>query len=360
MLRRAMAEDDDPEGSSRKPAGGGPASGRFARFARLSSLTAGVTARHVAQRIASTFQSDEDAERSEKKAMERSAARIVETLGDLKGAAMKVGQLLATDPELLPEEVAAQLATLQHSAPPMDAATVRAVVAEALGAPVEDLFASFTDAPIGAASIGQVHRAVTKDGQPVAVKVQYPGIAATIRDDMKNVGALLQLARAKIPRARVDAYLEEMTRVIEQESDYLNEAANLERFQIVLKDVEGVRVPVPVHELTRKNVLVMELVEGTRLADWLEAAAPAERQRAGERLLRAYLHMMHTHGALHADPHPGNFLVDEQGRLAILDLGCVRDYPLSFTDGLVELLARLWKHDVVALQQQWRATAGTC
>ena len=343
-----MAADDEKKGGSP------PAAGRFTRFARLSTLTAGVTARHVAQRITGAFQSDEDKERGEKKALEKSAARIAETLGELKGAAMKVGQLLATDPELLPDEVAAKLATLQHSAPPMDAATVRAVVAEALGAPIEDVFASFSEAPIGAASIGQVHRAVTKDGQAVAVKVQYPGIAATIRDDMKNVGALLNLARAKIPRERVDAYVEEMTRVIEQESDYLNEAANLERFQLVLKDVEGVRVPIPIHELTRKNVLVMELVEGARLSEWLETAAPADRQRAGERLLRAYLHMMHRHGALHADPHPGNFLVDEQGRIAILDLGCVRDYPLDFTDGLIELLARLWRHDVDALQEQWR------
>ncbi len=349
--------DDDEKKRAPPPSQGsssGPSSGRFTRFARLSTLTAGVTARHMAQKLVATFQSDADALRSSKKARERSAGQIAQTLGELKGAAMKVGQMLSTDPELLPDEIVQQLATLQSNAPPMDGATVRRVVAAALGGTVEDHFAYFSDEPIGAASIGQVHRATTKDGMHVAVKVQYPGIAGTIRDDMKNVGALLNLARAKIPKERVDEYLEELTAGLEQESDYEHEAANLERFQFVLRDTPGVRAPIPVHELTRKNVLTMQLMDGVRLADWLVTATPEQAQAAGMKLLVAYISMIHRHGALHADPHPGNFLVDKDGNIGLLDLGCVRDYPMQFTDDLIRLLAALWKHDVLELQQCWR------
>jgi ubiquinone biosynthesis protein len=243
---------------------------------------------------------------------------------------------------------------------------VRDVVEKALGGSLSDHFTMFSEEPIGAASIGQVHRATLRDGMAVAVKVQYPGIADTIRSDVKNLGSLMNLARAQLPRDRVDSYLEEVASVLERESDYLREADNLERFHVVLRDVEGVKVPTPVHELTRKNVLTMEMFNGRRLEDWLATASPEHKAAQGRRLLTAYVEMMHRHGALHADPHPGNFMVLE-GELSttkeglsvppigLLDLGCVRDYELSFTDDLIRLLAAMWHHDVDALQAAWRS-----
>jgi predicted unusual protein kinase regulating ubiquinone biosynthesis (AarF/ABC1/UbiB family) len=361
----ADEEPEDPQDASKraeKKTGAPP--GRFSRFAKLTGLTAGVAARTLGHKVVNAFSSDEEAtaERA-RRSREKSAAEMRKTLGELKGAAMKVGQMLATDPELLPPEMVEELSQLQHSAPPMDIGVVREVIESALEKRLEDLFDDFSNEPIGAASIGQVHKARTRDGLDVAVKVQYPGISDTIRSDMKNLGSLLVLARAGLPKERVDAYLDEVTTVIERESDYVNEANNLERFQVVLKNVPGVRVPIPVHEMTKKNVLVMELFKGTRLEDWLARAPQEQKTEQGRRLLRAYLEMIHGHGALHADPHPGNFLVLDQSpesdvdgvpAIGMLDLGCVRDYPTEYMDGMLELLAALWRHDLDDLQATWR------
>jgi predicted unusual protein kinase regulating ubiquinone biosynthesis (AarF/ABC1/UbiB family) len=351
-------DDDAPEDTRPGPkaAPQAPKVSRFSRFAKLTGLGASVTARHVAQRVAGAFSDEATAAEREKRALNKTAEQVTKTLGELKGAAMKLGQMLSTDPELLPPELVEQLSQLQHSAPAMDFATTKAAVERAL----DELFAEFSEEPIGAASIGQVHRARTKDGQDVAVKVQYPGIADTIRSDMKNLGSLLVMARAAYPKERVDAYLEEITTVIEKESDYLNEADNLERFQVLLKDVRGVRVPIPVHELTRKTVLTMEFFSGRRLEDWLQQAPEEHKTAQGQRLLRAYLEMIHEHGALHADPHPGNFLVleaelvDGIPAIGLLDLGCVRDFPVEFMDRQLKLLRGLWHHDLDEIQQIWR------
>jgi predicted unusual protein kinase regulating ubiquinone biosynthesis (AarF/ABC1/UbiB family) len=364
-----MADEDPKEdaaapgqGPGAAPIAGAPP-GRFSRFAKLTGLTAGVAARHLGHRVVSAFSSDEGAAAErERKATQKSAEQMRKTLGELKGAAMKVGQMLATDPELLPPEMVEELSQLQHSAPPMDFATVRSVIEGALDKKLEDVFDEFGEEPIGAASIGQVHRAKTADGMDVAVKVQYPGIADTIKSDMRNLGSLLVLARAGLPKERVDSYLEEITTVIERESDYVNEANNLERFQVILKDVRGVRVPIPVHELTRRSVLVMEYFRGPRLEDWLMGATPEQKTVQGQRLLRAYLEMIHLHGALHADPHPGNFMVlegeahaiDGAPAIGMLDLGCVRDYPVAFMDAQLKLLAALWSHDLERIQATWR------
>ncbi len=359
-----MAVDDDPPADAdapARPAPQAPKVNRLSRFAKLTGLGASVTARHVAQKVAAAFSDEAAAAEGERRARAKSAEQMTRTLGELKGAAMKLGQMLATDPELLPPEFVDQLSLLQHSAPAMDFATVKAAIERAFERPLDELYAEFSEEPIGAASIGQVHQARTRDGMAVAVKVQYPGIADTIRSDMKNLGSLLVMARAAVPKERVDGYLEEITTVIERESDYLNEADNLERFQVLLKDVEGVRVPVPVHELTRKTVLTMELFRGQRLEEWLAGAPEAQKTRQGERLLAAYLEMLHEHGALHADPHPGNFLVlegaagDDVPPIGLLDLGCVRDFPVAFMDMQLQLLTALWRHDLDDMQRLWRA-----
>mgnify|MGYP000415412162 FL=1 len=325
--------------------------GRLSRFARLSSMTAGVAARSFTQKVTSAFQSKEAAESSRKKTLSANAEAIASTMGELKGAAMKIGQMLSADPDLLPEEMTDALSTLQKDAPPMPYNMVRDVVEKSLEGPLESFFTDFSVEPIGAASIGQVHKATTHDGQSVAVKVQYPGIADTIESDMKNLGSLLNMARVKLTKEQADQYLDEITQVLKRESDYLNEADNLERFQTVLRDVEGVRVPTPNYELTRSDVLTMEYVEGVRLGDWLQGASAEDRTEQGERVVHAYIHMMHHHGALHADPHPGNFLVDSDDQVVFLDLGAVRDYDLGFAEGLAKVLVAHWRGDLDAMME---------
>jgi predicted unusual protein kinase regulating ubiquinone biosynthesis (AarF/ABC1/UbiB family) len=359
MLGGAVADPEKPKDP--EPRHEQPTSSRFARFARMSGLSASVAARHFGQKVASAFRDDDEQEKAKKESQLKSATQITKTLGELKGAAMKLGQMMATDPELLPKEMVEELQKLQHSAPPMPFATVKQVIEEALGQPLDDVFTEFGEVPIGAASIGQVHRAKTKEGADVAVKVQYPGIADTIVSDMRNLGGLLALARAQLPRERVDAYLEEVTSVIQAESDYLKEAENLERFQFVLKNLKGVRVPTPVHELTRKNVLVMEYLSGQKIETWLETAPDAQKQEQGKRLLEVFLQTIHRHHVLHADPHPGNFMildsaefVDGAPVLGILDCGCVREYEAAFCDDLIALLVTLWKHDIDAMVKAYR------
>jgi predicted unusual protein kinase regulating ubiquinone biosynthesis (AarF/ABC1/UbiB family) len=237
----------------------------------------------------------------------------------------------------------------------MDLDMVRGVVERALDESLEEVFPYFSPEPIGAASIGQVHRATTRDGQDVAVKVQYPGIGDSVDSDLKNLSSLLNVLRGSVDRARVEAYREELTQVIQRESDYLFEADQLERFQTVLRDVEGACAPLPVHELCRRDVLVMEYVEGRRLSDYLQTADEAERRRIGRNLILAYVHMVHEHGALHADPHPGNFLVDEEGRIVFLDMGCVREYDEEFAEGLLSMLRHLWRGEAEQTQATWRA-----
>jgi predicted unusual protein kinase regulating ubiquinone biosynthesis (AarF/ABC1/UbiB family) len=329
------------------PASSGPQTGRFGRFARLSGLGASVAARHLTQRVVSAFQSKDDAAVGRSRALERSAEHIVTAMGELKGAAMKIGQMLSTDPDLLPPELAARLTGLQKDAPPMELSMVREVVEAALGVPLEEVFSAFSERPIGAASIGQVHRATTRAGQEVAVKVQYPGIADTIESDMKNLGALMNLARASVPKERLDTYLDEVTTVLKRESDYLWEADQLERFHVVFKHVEGVVCPEPIHELTRKDVLVMTFIEGERLYGWFERQTDeALKSRQARRLITAYVEMMHRHTVLHADPHPGNFLVDTEGRIVFLDMGCVREYERPFVDQLLDLMEHMWRGDL--------------
>ena len=356
-----MANDDDKSAApTLAPADSKPTSSRFARFARMSGLTAGVTARHLGQKMAGVFQNDEQKKSGEKAAQQKSAAQITRTLGELKGAAMKIGQMMATDPELLPPDMIEQISTLQHSAPAMSFHAVTEVVEQALGHPLSSVFSWFSPEPVGAASIGQVHKATTIDGVAVAVKVQYPGIADTIRSDMKNLGSLLAMMRVQLPKERVDGYVEEFTQVIEQESDYLREANNLERFCMLLGKLPGVRVPYPVHELTKKNLLVMEYLDGTRLETWLQSAPPEQKDAQGRRLIEVFLQSVHRNQVLHADPHPGNFLVlvneplvDGAPPLGILDAGCVREYDVAFTDGLIGFMAAMWRHDLDALKASW-------
>lgn len=338
-----MAGGDDEDRARHRP------KGRFARFASLSRVTAQVAARQLGDRVADTWRSEDAREEARSKTRKKSAEQIAATMGQLKGAAMKVGQMLSSDPELLPDEVTEALSTLQSEAPPMEPAVARQAVEDALGQPLDEVFETFSDEPIGAASIGQVHRATTKAGDDVAVKIQYPGIADTIRSDMKNLGSLLNLARTHLTREQVDRYLEEITAIIERESDYLHEADSLERFATVLKDIEGTRTPAPYFELCRPSLLVMEYVEGQRLFDWMDGQSAEAKTDMSWRLIESYIVMMHLHGCLHADPHPGNFLVDEQDNLVFLDLGCVKDYDPAFADGLIGVIRAMWRSDTDGL-----------
>lgn len=337
---------DEPPTESPSKSKSHKATGRFGRFAKLSGMTASVAARTLGQKVAGAFQSEEGREESRKRTLENNAQKMADTMGELKGAAMKIGQMLSSDPDLLPKEMAGALAGLQSEAPPMSLEMVHAQIESQLGGPAESFYSYFSPEPIGSASIGQVHRATTLDGEDVAVKVQYPGVRESIRSDIKNLSSLLNLARVRLTKEQTDAYLEEVTEVLVRESNYLDEADSLERFRTVLGPIEGVRVPTPIYDLTREEVLTMEFIEGQRFVDFVKKQPDAVRTEYGERMVAAFVHMMHVHGALHADPHPGNFLVDDKGDIVFLDLGCVRQYELAFSQGLAKVLISHWRGDL--------------
>ena len=172
-------------------------------------------------------------------------------MGEMKGAAMKVGQLLSTDPDILDPAFAERLTSLQNSAPPMDFDTLSAQVESALDQPIESVFKFFDPEPIGSASIGQVHRATLFDGRKVAVKIQYPGIAGSIESDLRNLGSLLKVGRVFITKERAESFIEEARDTIIAEADYTIEARNLVRFREHFADDEWIRIPEPIMDYAR-------------------------------------------------------------------------------------------------------------
>ncbi|MEW5854311.1 MAG: AarF/ABC1/UbiB kinase family protein [Myxococcota bacterium] len=347
-----MADENDRNKNRSTP----PPTGRLARLTRLGSTATAVTARAALQKLKETVAPSADHAVARAEMLQRSGKDVAATLAELKGAAMKVGQLLSIDPQVLPHEVRSALSELQHGAPPMPFPMVEQVVSEALGGPLSSFFRSFDEQPLGAASIGQVHGAVTREGESVAVKVQYPGIADTIDSDVKNLGMVLQVSRVVTPGVQVDAYLEEFRQVLQREADYVQEADALRRYgELFRAEFPGTRTPRAFPGLTRKNVLTMERMHGRKLDEHLASLGHAERTELATRFLVTYMRLFHEFYTLHADPHPGNFLVDDDGNLIVLDFGCVRDFERRFSNGFTGLLRAQWKGDADALPALYRS-----
>ena len=300
----------------------------------------------MGEKLAGVVRSRASRDERLKHVMEKNAARIVRTMGDMKGAAMKLGQMLSNAPidrTRLPAEVQEALAVLQRQAPPMDWEMVSAQVEAAFDRPITDVFKYFDPEPMAAASIGQVHRAVLFDGQQVVVKVQYPGVVESLDADLKNLAALMQLGKAFVDGRRIDGYVGEIREVILAESDYEAEARNLERFSALLAPWKEIRVPRPFPELTRRTVLTMEYVEGEKLDVWLKEQPKDMRDRLALRFAELFVRMFQELHVLHADPHPGNFLMGTDGRFVLLDFGAVKTFDPAFTDGFIDILAAMWQ-----------------
>lgn len=277
------------------------------------------------------------------------AGKIADVMGEMKGAAMKVGQMLSADPDLVDPAFAEKLITLQREAPPMDFETVAAQVEKWLDEPIDAVFRYFDPEPLGAASIGQVHRATLFDGREVAVKVQYPGIADSIDSDLKNLGSMLKVGRVFVTKERADGFIAEARDAIVAEADYRREGENLARFRELLSGFEGVRIPEPIR--ATEQVLVMEFCAGEKLDDAINAIADVERRNAlAERFVRLFVSLFHDHHTLHADPHPGNFLLAPDGAIVLLDFGCVRDFDPEIADDVLRMLVAFWSDDMARLE----------
>jgi predicted unusual protein kinase regulating ubiquinone biosynthesis (AarF/ABC1/UbiB family) len=255
----------------------------------------------------------------------RTTAQVADALGNMKGALMKIGQMASYLDDGMPEPVRAALASLQQDAPPMAAELCADVVRAELGADPEQLFAEWSPEPIAAASIGQVHRAVTHTGVKVAVKVQYPGVDKAIRADLVNTDLLFRVLGMMFPGLDPGPLVEELRERLTEELDYANEAENQRFFADAFAGHPFISVPRVIDELSTARVLTTELAEGARFAE-VEGWSQAERNLASEAIYRFVFRSIYQLHAFNGDPHPGNYLFRPGGHVTFLDFGLVKRY----------------------------------
>jgi predicted unusual protein kinase regulating ubiquinone biosynthesis (AarF/ABC1/UbiB family) len=262
------------------------------------------------------------------------AERLVATLGDLKGVAMKIGQTMAMDPDLLTPEIRAVVAKLQNQAPPMPWPTVKQVITTELGRSPEEAYASFEQEPIASASLGQVHRAVTKDGHTVAVKVQYPDIARAIHSDLDNLSAMVAMVATTSRLTQGKDYFKELQQGVLEELDYQVEAERSRRFAAAVAPFGDLKVPRVFDELTAERVLTLEFFDGETLKELLqrnEGLSNEQRFHLARLLTRVTWGPFLASGVVHADPHPGNFMLLKDGSLGVLDFGAIKQMSDGWT-----------------------------
>jgi predicted unusual protein kinase regulating ubiquinone biosynthesis (AarF/ABC1/UbiB family) len=295
--------------------------GRASRLARTGARGAFGFAGAQARRWAG----DAEAEQAQHEEM---AARVAEVLGEMKGAAMKLGQLLSFVDLDLPPEVRTvyhdALAQLRDDAPPVDSEAIEQVVAEDFGAPVDEVFASWDRRPLAAASIGQVHAAKLHDGRDVVAKVQYPGVAEAVRSDLSNAEMFAPLARVFSPNQEIEPLLDELRERVNDELDYQREAQYQRAFADRYAGHPFILVPDVVGDLCGKRVLVADRVHGRRFDEVAASDDDALRQRVGEIIFRYAFGSIARFRLFNGDPHPGNYLVTDDGRVAFLDYGSVK------------------------------------
>jgi len=303
--------------------------GRVRRSAKLGSIVGMQGARYAGTKATNVGRSEEDSkERLEQRHIE-TAMKMVGALGQMKGAAMKLGQFASfIDTEFIPDEYREiyqeQLAKLRTDAPAMPWEKVEKVLDEEYdGEPLAEIFAEFEQEAFAAASIGQVHRAELLDGRAVAVKIQYPGIAEALDADLRNAGTIVRLARALAPGLDAKAIAEELRERVMEELDYEYEAQNQRSFARAYRDHPFIYVPEVITRLSRRRVLVTELVEGLGF-EQVKELPDEERSRFGEIVFRGSFGSIYHLQHFNADPHPGNYILMADGRVAFLDFGMTK------------------------------------
>jgi len=348
---------------------GGPSKSRIGRTFRLARLATDTSARMafgMAKRAMGGRRDGADEERGgeDDPALEhldldqhqKIAARAADVLGNMKGLAMKAGQILSYVDDWIPDDVRPtyreSLGKLQAKAPKVPLAQMLNVFVDEVGEPPDEVFREFDEEPIAAASIGQVYRAVLQSGEPVAVKIQYPGIDRAIQSDLKNLHLLESVMRAStMGRFDVTQSLRDIKTKIVEELDYHVEAANQARFAELYADHPKIVVPRVFEEYSSRRVLTTELVAGETYQELCARAPQEEKNRVAEVLYEFVFGSFHCHGLFNADPHPGNYVFLPDGRVAFLDFGCVQDFPLSVPGRFRRIVGKLWDGDLDAVRE---------
>ncbi len=324
---------------------------RVRRTAKIGGLAAGQAIRQAGTRAANVARDEE----GKKAALERrhieAAEQIVTALGTMKGAAMKIGQVLSfLDVGLVPpeyqEEFQRKLAKLRDAAPTVTFKDMRKVIESQLDDPFKEVFEEFNEEPIAAASIGQVYRARLADtGKEVAVKVQYPGVAAAVRADMQNLGLILRLAKRIAPGMDPQALGNEIRDRIEEELDYELEAQNQRTLARIFRGHPFIVVPDVVTSVSREKMLVAEFVEGIGFEE-LKGYPQEDRDRFGEILFRFYFGCLYRHHQFSGDPHPGNSMLLADGRMAFFDFGLFKRMPAGAVELEIQVARAVTEGDV--------------
>jgi len=298
----------------------------------MGLMGAGVVGHNALAGIRKIGATEERRKEIDRATHESNAIRIVDSMSRMKGAFMKLGQMLSLQAHTLPEPYLRRLADLQWEAPPMHGTLMRMQFRNEMGKDPEEVFATFDRQPFAAASLGQVHRATLRSGEAVAVKIQYPGIARSIDSDFGNLKTMLSTIRlSREQYGEVWDAVEEVRQHFHREVDYVQEAATMEEFRRLLRDRDDVRIPRVHPELSTSRILTMEFIEGKHLRDFLKTRpGQEERDALGERLLDLFFRQAFDFGLLHADPHPGNYLFLGGGRIGLLDFGCSKKFDAGF------------------------------
>jgi predicted unusual protein kinase regulating ubiquinone biosynthesis (AarF/ABC1/UbiB family) len=310
-------------------------SARAGRYASVGANVGGVAARMAMSRLFG-------------KEGTTNAAALAQALGGLKGPIMKVAQLLATVPDLLPPEYATELQKLQADAPPMGAAFVKRRMQAELGANWSTRFGSFDLKPAAAASLGQVHRASTKDGQLLACKLQYPDMQSAVEADLKQLEVAFALHRRMNSWLDTREIAKEIGARVREELDYAREAKHARLYGAVLKDIDVVRVPEVHPDLSTGRLLSLGWLEGEKILGFTEKGVEV-RNRIAQAMFKAWWHPFSRAAVIHGDPHLGNYTVFSEGGEAaginLLDYGCVRIFHPRFVGGVVDLYRGLLTGD---------------
>lgn len=312
-------------------------SARAARYARVGTNVGGVAAKLAGARLLG-LTLDRGA----------NAAELAAALGGLKGPIMKVAQLMATIPDALPPEYVAELQKLQSEAPPMGWAFVKRRMTAELGADWQARFASFEHKPSAAASLGQVHRALSRDGAPLACKLQYPDMQSAVEADLKQLAWIFAIHRRMDPVIDTSEIAKEISARVREELDYRREARHVALYRAMLADVAAIRVPQVWPELSTGRLLTLDWLDGRRLLEH-KGAELATRNRIATAMFTAWWFPFSRFGVIHGDPHLGNYTVFERagapGGINLLDYGCIRIFPARFVGGVVDLYHGLLRED---------------
>ena len=313
---------------------------RFARGAAAFQLVARGGLRYASSAPRLFAAAGENRQRLRTDLALQTAEDVATTLGAMKGVMMKIGQMASYIDDGLAPSVRRTLSRLQDSVPPMSAELAARVVEEELGLPPERAFATWDPEPIAAASIGQVHRAITLDGRAVAVKVQYPGIAETIAADLGNVSLLRRMLRVTAPSQDVDALIAELRDRVLEELDYRREADNQRLLADYYDGHPTIHIPGIISELSTRRVVTSDLADGARFAE-LAGWSQQERDLAAETIYRFVFRSLYEVHAFNGDPHPGNYLFHGGGRVTFLDFGLVKHFSPNELRPLMQMARHL-------------------